>query len=246
VLDTPGEHEGMKTIKETIFRFKTAMVLSAALFSSVTASAQTGPKIEASEVQYSFGSVYQGTVVKHVFTLRNSGKDTLQIENVRSSCGCTVAMADKKAVAPGESTRIEANFNSDRFSGHVNKDIYVQSNDPVQPVTKLSITGEVKVDLSISPSTIYFSGLKEGAQALRKLAITNNSENTITIREISSTVPDLRFELPKLKLQPGERTELSLIVDKVTRDTRLTGNLTIHISGPQKEVNVRLFGGAID
>lgn len=222
------------------------MVLSAAMLSSGAALAQTGPKIDAPETQYSFGSVYQGAVVKHTFTLRNSGKDTLQIENVRSSCGCTVAMADKKAVAPGETTRIEASFNSDRFSGHVNKDIYVQSNDPVQPVTKLSITGEVKVELSITPSTIYFSGLKEGVPVNRRLALVNNSEKTITIREISSTVPDIRFELPKLKLQPGERTELSLMVDNVTRDTKLTGNLTIHISGPQKEVTVRLFGGSIN
>ena len=236
----------MNTNKETISCFKTVVVLSAALFSCGTLLAQAGPKIEASESQYSFGSVYQGTVVKHVFTLRNAGKDTLQIENVRSSCGCTVAMVDKKNVAPGESTLVEASFNSDRFAGHVSKDIYVQSNDPAQPVTKLSLTGEVKVDLSISPGTIYFSGLKEGAQVTRKLALINTSENTISIHEISSTVPDLRFELPKLKLKPGERTELSLIVDKVTRDTRLTGNLTIHISGPQKEVNVRLFGGSIN
>lgn len=220
------------------------LVLS--LFLPVCILAQVAPKIEAVEPEFDFGTVYRGGTVKHVFTLRNAGADTLRIENVRSSCGCTVAMVDKHALAPGESTSIQADFDSRTFVGRVRKDIYVQTNDPDTPITKLSIGGEVLVDLNASPSRVYFSGMREGERLERKITLQNMSETTINIKEVSSTVPDLRFELVRLSLKPGESVDMLLIVDKVTRDTRLTGELTVHHTSPQKELTIQLYGGAVN
>ena len=44
-----------------------------------------GPKIVATEVQYDFGKVVQGTLVSHVFQIRNEGSAPLDIERVQSS-----------------------------------------------------------------------------------------------------------------------------------------------------------------
>ncbi|MCE5271580.1 DUF1573 domain-containing protein [bacterium] len=239
----------MKSLQEFISPLVTATVLGMSVLSLGELSAQqpqSGPKIEALQPNYEFGAIYRGAVVTHKFSLRNVGRATLVIDNVRSSCGCTVALADKKEVAPGESTYISASFDSGRFSGKVQKEIYVQSNDSLQPVTKLSLEGEVRVDLSVSPNQMYFSGLKEGERIERKINLLNTSEITIGITEVSCTVPDVRFELPKLKLKPGENTQMLLVVDKVTRETKLTGSMTIHFTGPQKEVTIKLYSRAVD
>jgi len=237
----------MKRLQAIISPLVAMVVLGMSGLSLGEMSAQQadGPKIEALQPEYLFGAIYRGTIVTHKFTLRNTGKQQLVIDNVRSSCGCTVALAAKKEIAPGDSTSISATFDSGRFSGKVQKEIYVQSNDPLQPVTKLSLEGEVRVDLSVSPAQIYFSGLKEGDRIERKINLMNTSEITIGITEVSCTVPEVRFELPKLKLKPGENTQMLLIVDKVTPDTKLTGNMTIHFTGPQKEVSIKLYSQAV-
>jgi hypothetical protein len=229
----------------SVVAFQTLAALLLCLLPAVL-DAEGTPKIEAPAPAYDFGEVYRGIKVEHVFRVRNAGSDTLRITNVRSSCGCTVALMDKKILAPGGTAQVKASFDSERFAGFVEKSIYVESDDPEKPITKLTLTGKVKVDLSVSPSRIYFSGLKAGERMERTLQLNNLSEQTITISEISSTVPQLKFEVAKLKLKPGESTELKLYIDKVTRDMKLTGNLTIFNSSQQKSVDVLLYGGTIE
>lgn len=42
------------------------------------------PKIEFDELSYDFGKAFQLTTLKHTFTFRNVGNDTLHIEKVKS------------------------------------------------------------------------------------------------------------------------------------------------------------------
>src|SRR5215471_10076974 len=58
----------------------------------------------------------ESIVAKYRFT--NSGKDSMKIENVQTSCGCTTAALKKTDYAPGESGEIEAKFT---FGGRVGK-----------------------------------------------------------------------------------------------------------------------------
>jgi len=41
-----------------------------------------GPRIEAKEVRYDFGKVVQGTLVSHVFEVRDAGSEPLVIDRV--------------------------------------------------------------------------------------------------------------------------------------------------------------------
>lgn len=64
------------------------------------------------ETSYDFGEITQGDVVKHTFTLTNSGDAPLKLESVKPSCGCTALDWPKDPIAPGESAEIKAQFNS--------------------------------------------------------------------------------------------------------------------------------------
>lgn len=61
---------------------------------------------------YDFGKIQQGRPVTHEFELTNQGPDTLKIENVQASCGCTTPTWDKKPIAPHKSTKIGVGFNA--------------------------------------------------------------------------------------------------------------------------------------
>ena len=204
------------------------------------------PLIRVDQPDYDFGTIYQGDKAEHVFILKNIGQQNLEVKNVRSSCGCTVPTIAKMNLGPGETTELKAVFDSGRFSGSVTKNIFVYSNDLESPVTQLSIHMDVQVDLEVSPQSIYFAGLKEGDKVERSITIHNASKEPVTIREIASTVSSVKLDLSKMKLEPGGRADLKLVIDKVSKDMKLSGTLTIINSSHQNQVTVQLYGGMIN
>lgn len=102
-----------------------------------------GPKAATQQLEYDFGSVDQGTIVKHTFIISNTGGDALKIENVSASCGCTAAKPEKSELAPGESTNINVEFNTKGRSGKQRKSVYLDTNDPEQERLELKIYGLV-------------------------------------------------------------------------------------------------------
>ena len=64
------------------------------------------------------GKITQGEVITHSFEFTNTGKAPLLIANVDGSCGCTIPRSYPKGkVMPGESGKIEVEFNSDGKAG---------------------------------------------------------------------------------------------------------------------------------
>lgn len=69
-------------------------------------------QIEFTQKMHNFGNIPQGEVVKHKFEFKNVGEHDLIIENVKPSCGCTALDWPRKAIKPGKTGFIEAQFNS--------------------------------------------------------------------------------------------------------------------------------------
>jgi hypothetical protein len=203
------------------------------------------PLIRIDNPDYDFGKIYNGETAEHVFIIRNHGGSPLEIKNVRSSCGCTVTTIGKRTLEPQESTELKAVFDSRRFRGEVIKNIYVYSNDPENPIKKLSVRADVQMDLEVSPSTVYLSGLKAGEKVERNLFIKNFSSETVKIKEIASTVSSINLELSKMNIEPGDSASLKLVIDEIKKDMKLTGELTIFNTSHQPEFKVRVYGGMI-
>jgi len=51
---------------------------------SATPAAANRPRVEVSEESFDFGYVPQGATISHVFWLKNTGGDTLRINDVRT------------------------------------------------------------------------------------------------------------------------------------------------------------------
>lgn len=64
------------------------------------------------ETAYNFGKIQQGRPVTHVFEVANNSTDTLNIENVQASCGCTTPVWEKQPVTAGSSTKITVGYNA--------------------------------------------------------------------------------------------------------------------------------------
>ncbi len=92
-------------------------------------SAAATPKLTVAQPDYDFGSIGQGYMVKHTFTLQNTGDQTLNIVYVRASCGCTTTALATQQLAPGESVDLEVKVLADHGATK-NVTIYIYTNAP--------------------------------------------------------------------------------------------------------------------
>jgi hypothetical protein len=99
-------------------------------------------------------SVQSGSIVRHTFTLANTGDETLSITTVQTSCGCTTTALSKSSLAPGESIGLDATVNTAGFVGTVERTLTIQSNDPVNPnlVLRLALTMVDEAPAQTNPS----------------------------------------------------------------------------------------------
>ena len=101
-----------------------------------------GAGIAFEETSYDYGTMSQGSDGSHDFIFHNDGTEPLLLNNVRSSCGCTIPEWPKEPIAPGETGTIKVSYNT-RIIGSFSKSITVYSTADERPVV-LEIKGKVE------------------------------------------------------------------------------------------------------
>lgn len=107
----------------------------------VTAQAQKTAKMEFKAETIDYGEIKKGSNGVRVFEFTNTGDAPLVIEDVKSSCGCTVPTKPEKPILPGETGKIEVKYDTNR-PGPIRKTVTVYSNAE-EPVKALKIKGTV-------------------------------------------------------------------------------------------------------
>lgn len=106
-----------------------------------TVEAQNTPKFQFKTEIIDFGEIKKGSDGTRVFEFINVGDSPLVIENVYSSCGCTVPSWTKTPIAPGGTGEITVKYNTD-IVGPIRRTISVYSNAD-EPTKALKIKGKV-------------------------------------------------------------------------------------------------------
>ena len=90
---------------------------------------------------YNFGVITMGKSVSTTFKFVNSGNNPLLINEVVTSCGCTVPKWSKEIIKPNEISEITVVYDA-KYPGQFNKTIKVVYNGKNSP-KQLIITGNV-------------------------------------------------------------------------------------------------------
>ena len=101
------------------------------------------PKIYFPEITHDFGKVENGKVVDYIFKFVNKGNSILNIQDIKTSCGCTAALVSSKSVKPGEDGTIKVELNTKGHTGKMVRTVTIKSNDPKTPTSTLTIFAEV-------------------------------------------------------------------------------------------------------
>lgn len=105
------------------------------------ATAQDHAKIQFEEETIDYGEITKGSDGVRVFKFTNTGNAPLVIENVTSSCGCTIPKKPEEPIMPGETGEIEVKYDTKRV-GPIRKTVTVYSNAD-EPTKALKIKGKV-------------------------------------------------------------------------------------------------------
>jgi hypothetical protein len=98
--------------------------------------------VEPEQTEIEVKDLYVEEVSDIVFSLKNTGKNPLVIQQIESSCGCTVPEWDKQPVKPGKNAKIQVRI-IPKESGLFNKTITVHCNT-IEGQVSLKIKGTVK------------------------------------------------------------------------------------------------------
>lgn len=191
------------------------------------------PRLVVDNIKFDFGQVYQGARVDHIYRIQNIGDAPLNIEKVRSSCGCTAALLSAARLAPGEAGEVKVSFDSTRFKGEVTKAVYLYTDDPDHREVYLNLRGEVLARLVADPPQLVLVSLSPGVERTATVVIANQSQEPLELEAPTSTIADVKAILAKSSLAPGETTQMTVTVLPKDGTTRFSGYVFVRGSGPQ-------------
>jgi hypothetical protein len=197
----------------------------------LTVAAWAAPAVSVPQLQYDFGTVFQGETVRHAFTFTNSGTTPLTVEKVSSSCGCTAALASAKVLAPGESGEIQTSFDSTRFRGGVSKAVYLYTNDPAQPMVKLQLNGKVQAEVSIDPQLVNFGTVTPKRTVKSTVKLLNQGPREVQLEGLETTAPELAARLSANVVPPGGTVAVELSLTPKPGQPRFSGYVLFKAAG---------------
>jgi hypothetical protein len=225
---------------------------------SAAATNLSGPRIQFNTENYDFGKVLAGDTVKYSFIVTNSGDDTLEVRDVRTTCACAVVSEDAgeagpakrgwtpHKVPPGQTCRIHVEITTDHSAAlPIAKLVTVASNDKTRPSVNLQIHGQVWLPIEVSPATAVFNTVVNSpsnhTQALRifnrmatPLALSDPQSNTNAFSAVLNTnVPGQEFELTITAApfsHPASAFAPTIIPGEISLQTSVTNRNPLKIS----------------
>ena len=202
-----------------------------------------GPRIVFTDPVFDFGQVEQGQKVSHLFGFANKGNRDLRIESIKTSCGCTAAVISADVIPPAQYGTIRATFDTAQFSGEKAKSISVHSNDPLNPVTMLTLQGEITVEVEVEPAQLYIGRLSRGTEETYTVYVLYDEKKAIEVTGITHTHPAIRVQTEDVQVDGKKGKRLRVSVTKAAELGRLNDQIVVTTTSKKTPtVTIPVFG----
>jgi len=158
----------------------------------------------------------ESVVAKYRFT--NTGKQSLKIENVKTSCGCTTTALTKTEYAPGESGEIEAKFVFSGRTGRQEKAITVTTSAAPQEPTILRLFVNIEETVKIQPEVVFWRVGEQPEPKTIHIAVADDSPAKII--SVISDNDSVKVQITEVKL--GKEYEVQVTPDSVSQPAAAT------------------------
>ena len=143
------------------------------------------------------------------FKYQNTGSQAVRFKSVHTSCGCTVAQSQKEEVPPGEKGEITATFKIGDRTGTQVKTVTVQTDDPINATTVLTLKAVIPQQLEINPTFVFWGQ----GEALKPKSIVVRASKDFPVKQlrVTSSSPDFQTKVEqtsngqfKIDIQPRD------------------------------------------
>lgn len=143
------------------------------------------------------------------FKYQNTGSQPVRFKSVHTSCGCTAAQSQKEEVPPGEKGEITATFKIGDRTGTQVKSVTVQTDDPVNATTVLTLKAVIPQQLEINPTFVFWGQ----GEALKPKSIVVRASKDFPVKQlkVTSSSPDFQTKVEetgngqfKIDIQPSD------------------------------------------
>jgi hypothetical protein len=161
------------------------------------------------------------------FKYQNPGKTPVRFKSVHASCGCTTAQTQKDEVPPGGTGEITATFNIGDRTGLQVKTVTVETDDPTNSKTVLTLRTIVPQQLEISPTFVFW---KQGEKPDPKtITVKVGKDFTVKHIKVTSSSPDFQT-----KVEENGKGEFKIDVQPHETNSVVASTLTIQSEDSQK------------
>ncbi|MSR46533.1 MAG: DUF1573 domain-containing protein [Planctomycetes bacterium] len=193
------------------------------------------PHLEVDSYKRSFGTVYRGEKLKHTFTLKNTGKSDLTLDEIQNGCACaasrltidgkTIEQEDIKGkkklgvLSPDEEAQLEVELKTAAASvpgkdAEISKALKIFSNDPARQVVALWLEATMISPFTVEPEKFDFGMVAKGAAAHLSAIVWSDQLGDFPI--LGATVPNpelMTVTVTRVKTEPGIPPTWSVEVD---------------------------------
>ncbi len=229
-----------KRILKSSWRPNRVLFAAAALLCTLTAMAQSGhtTALKFNSTVHDFGK-FSATAgpQKCTFTYTNVSNEPVVINNILSSCGCSVPEWDKAPIMPGKGGKITVTYLNDHGAYPFDKTLTVYVSSSAKPI-QLRIIGipyakekplseqfPVRYGLLGMKRQIQNGGqIEQGLQKALKENIVNLSNRKVKV-EFEDVEPGLQITITPKEIAAGESATISYTIDTKVGKQRWGRNL---------------------
>ena len=185
---------------------RSTAMLVAMLLLTLSAQAQTKPRIVLSESNWDFGEIRQSeTRMTKMIRVTNEGDATLDIKGIRVTCGCVEGDLPSQKIEPGQGATLELRLRSSNTVGAVSKHCVISSNDPERPTVVVSIKGTIHADWHLSKTRITLGNCDAGKVHEATLQILHELDFDLDLVAVHCADPNVSLDTEVLERNEGEQ-----------------------------------------
>ena len=160
----------------------------------VLASTETPQKLQISPSIVNWSEVPFGTYEKQAaIELTNTGTQTVEIENISTSCSCTVTSEWPRQLAPGQKVSLQITLRLPSF-GEINQNVKVLQKGKAFP-QMVSLVGHVEDDVRLNLTELNFGEAVIGQKVSKSITLLDKDRKMPLPLQVSTTLDGIKAHI---------------------------------------------------
>ena len=192
-----------------------------------------------------FGSLKKGEAISRSLTVKNLTNAPVTIKEVKSEVKDLKIGDFEKEINPEEETIINLTLNPTTLLQDLLGNIEITANQHPDEKLIIPVSGRIIGDIILMPENIYFGMLKKSEKSEQKIKITNNSDKTLKLLEVKSSLEFIKPGFNGDAILPKKSLELTLSTLPAAPAGPFRGKIEIKTDNKDQPLLSAMLSGAV-